>query len=147
LYRRLAETNPAYLPDVAMSLASLGVSLSQLGRQEDALASSQEAAELYRRLAETNPATYLPDLAQGLGAFAWVRARIGLDLPAALTAVEEAISIHEDLVKQLPEAFADKLLEMQGILADILDGLGRDTEAAQLRRRIAGASGDRADGL
>ena len=40
--------------------------LAHVGRQEEALASADEAVELRRRLAEANPAAYLPDLAASL---------------------------------------------------------------------------------
>ena len=38
-----------------MSLNNLGATLSDLGRREEALAATQEAAELYRRLAAQQP--------------------------------------------------------------------------------------------
>ena len=47
-------------------LNNLGVALSNLGRREEALKPSQEAAEIYRRLAEKNPEAFLPDLAMSL---------------------------------------------------------------------------------
>ena len=44
-------------------LAELSVRLSDLGRREEALAASEEAARIYRQLAEASPAAYLPNLA------------------------------------------------------------------------------------
>jgi hypothetical protein len=40
--------------------------LSALGRREEALAATQEAADLYRDLAQQNPQAFLPDLAMSL---------------------------------------------------------------------------------
>ncbi|GID30949.1 hypothetical protein [Paractinoplanes brasiliensis] len=39
------------------------VRLANAGRQEQALASAEEATGIYRRLAAANPDAYLPDLA------------------------------------------------------------------------------------
>ena len=58
-YRRLVEAAPdAYLPDLAMSLNTLGVWLAAVGRREQAMAPAEEAVDLYRRLAEASPAMY-----------------------------------------------------------------------------------------
>jgi tetratricopeptide (TPR) repeat protein len=62
LRRELAAANPAYLPDLAMSLNNLGIFLSQLGRRAEALPPTEEAVTLYRELAAHNPA-YQPNLA------------------------------------------------------------------------------------
>ena len=139
IYRRLVEANPAaYLPDLATSLNNLGIRPSALGRREEALAPTEEATSIRRRLAEANPAAYLPDLARGLWGFAWVRATVGLELPEALATAEEAIAIYERLAEEIPEAFGGSLLSARYTLADILDGLGRHDEAAELRRQIGG---------
>ncbi len=139
IYRGLVEVNPAaYLPDLARSLNNLGAMLSGLGRREEALAPTEEAVTIRRRLVEVNPAPYLPDLARGLGGFAWVRATVGLELADALTAVQEAIVIYQRLAEEIPDAFGGDLLSARYTLADILDGLGRHDEAAELRRQIGG---------
>jgi len=142
IYRRLAEANPAaYLPDLAMSLNNLGIRLSELGQREAALVPTEEATGIRRRLAEANPAAYLPNLARGLWGFAWVRAAGGLELPEGLAAVEEAITLYQRLVEEIPEAFGRDLLSARTTLADVLDGLGREDEAADLRRQIGGDAG------
>ena len=65
LYRELAATNPAFLPDLAAALNNLGNRYSEVGRRQDALAPTEEAVQLYREQAATNPA-FLPDLARAL---------------------------------------------------------------------------------
>jgi len=55
-----------------------------------------------------------------------------------LTAVKEAIAIYQRLAEEIPEAFGGSLLLARYTLADILDGLGRHDEAAELRRQIGG---------
>ncbi|MFN2495602.1 MAG: tetratricopeptide repeat protein [Pseudonocardiaceae bacterium] len=121
-----------------MSLNNLGILLSELGRRKEALAPTEEAVTIHRRLAETNPAAYLPNLARELWGFAWVRAAGGLDLPAALAAVQEAIALYQRPAEQIPDAFSRDLLSARYTLADVLDGLGRHDEAAELSRQIGG---------
>ena len=66
LRRELAQTNPAFLPNLATALNNLGNRYSQVGRPHDALAPTEEATQLYRELAAANPA-FLPNLAGALG--------------------------------------------------------------------------------
>ena len=140
LARRLTDALPAdAAPEQrANRLDALGIRLSNLGQREAALAPTEEAVTIRRQLAEANPVAYLPDLARGLWGFAWVRATVGLELPEALTAVKEAIAIYQRLTEETPEAFGGSLLSVHYALADILDGLGRHDEAAELRRQIGG---------
>ena len=51
---------------LARSLNNLSVWLSELGRREEALAASQEAATIYRELAAARPDAFRPDLAMSL---------------------------------------------------------------------------------
>ena len=51
----------------ASLLNNYGVSLSALGRREEALKPAQEAAEIYRQLAQVNPQAFLPNLARVSG--------------------------------------------------------------------------------
>ncbi|MGH3910516.1 MAG: tetratricopeptide repeat protein, partial [Pseudonocardiaceae bacterium] len=141
LYRRLAGVNPAaFEPDLASALNNLGGWLSGLGRREEALAATSEAVEIRRRLAGVNPAAFEPDLARGLWGFAWVCSAGQVELPAALNAAEESVAIYERLVEQLPQAFTSDLRSVLATLADVLDALGRNAEAAHVRDRLAGLS-------
>jgi tetratricopeptide (TPR) repeat protein len=137
--RRLVQTNPAaFEPNLARALNNLGIWLSSLGRRDQALTAATEAVDLCRRLAQTNPAAFEPDLARGLWTFARVRAADHIELPQALTAAEESTTRYEGLVQQLPQAFTDDLYGALATLADVLDGLDRSEEAADVRRRIGG---------
>ncbi|MFN7056797.1 TIR domain-containing protein, partial [Hyphomonas sp.] len=60
---RAAAEDEDGLSDLAMSLNNLGARLSELGRREDALAATQEAADIRRTLAAARPDAFLPDLA------------------------------------------------------------------------------------
>src|SRR5208337_2837056 len=57
----------AFTPDLAMSLNTLAVRLSALGRREEALTAAQEAADLYRGLARARAEAFTPDLAGRVG--------------------------------------------------------------------------------
>ena len=48
---------------LATALNSLSVNLDDLGRRDDSLQASEEAASLFRRLVETEGPSYLPSLA------------------------------------------------------------------------------------
>ncbi|WP_431913276.1 tetratricopeptide repeat protein [Micromonospora carbonacea] len=140
--RRLAEANPdAYLPNLAASLNNLGVRLSELGRRQQALAPAEEATRIYRRLAEANPDAHLPNLAMSLLAYGSVCVNVKTNFAEALEKVTEAIGLYGALAGQWPEVFAGLLFAAYRTLADILDGLGRAEEAAELRRQLDQATG------
>ncbi|MEV6707749.1 tetratricopeptide repeat protein [Micromonospora wenchangensis] len=139
--RRLAEANPAaYLPDLAMSVNNLGIRLSELGRREEALALNEEATGIYRRLVEANPAAYLPDLASSSLAYGRMCVNMQTNFTEALEAVTEAVNIYERLTEQLPVVFAERLFAAYQTLANVLDGLGRADEAAELHRQLDAAT-------
>jgi len=142
-YRRLAATSPAaHLPSLATSLTGLGNVLSELGRRDDALGRAGEAVTIRRRLAAENPAAYLPDLAGALRAYAWVCVNVTDNLPEAWDAVTEAIGVYEALAERLPQLFAVHLFAAYRTLADVLAGLGRTSQADDLRRQLDEALGD-----
>ncbi|MEB3316524.1 MAG: tetratricopeptide repeat protein [Cyanobacteriota bacterium] len=106
IYRELAKTNPAVLPDLAWAMNNLGVRLSNLGRRQEALAPTEEALRIYRELAKTNPA-FLPDLARALTSLGFIQFQ--LDQPEiARNAYEESIDILRPLAASNP-AFQDDL--------------------------------------
>jgi tetratricopeptide (TPR) repeat protein len=134
----LAAARPdAFEPDLAMSLTNLGAMLSGLGRREDALAATGEAVEIYRRLAAARPDAFEPDLARSLWAAAWIRVTVGSDLPGALSACQEAVARYERLHATVPAAFAGDLSGSLSTLAEVLEGLDRDVEAADARNRAS----------
>ena len=109
--------------------------LSNLGRCEEALTATAEAVTIRRRLATVNPAAYEPDLAMSLWTEAWVRVAHQYELPEALTAATESVERYEKLYGQIPAAYVRDLASALGILADVLDGLGRGDEATAVRAR------------
>lgn len=126
IYRRLAREDPAaYEPDLASSLRDLWT-----------LESTGEAVDIYRRLAYSDPAAHESMLARALGSYALVRAKSHDQLEAALAAAQEAIAIYFRLYERMPVAFARHLGEAYGVAADVLEGLGRTDEAAEIRRYL-----------
>jgi tetratricopeptide (TPR) repeat protein len=128
LYRDLAETNPAFLPDLAGSLNNLGNRHSEVGRRQDALALTEEAVRLYRDLAETNPA-FLPDLAGSLNNLGTCYSEVGRRQDA-LALTEEAGRLYRDLAETNPAFLPD--------LADALTNLGnRHSEVGRRQDALA----------
>ncbi|WP_285777816.1 tetratricopeptide repeat protein [Microtetraspora sp. NBRC 13810] len=120
LHRQLAEAEPeAYLPDLASSLATLGTFLSEVGDKRGAVELAREAVELHRQLAEVEPEAYLPDLALSLWTYARVCNESETDLPAGLSAAEEAISHYRWLAGKLPGVFGGFLNAAQSTAAEI----------------------------
>jgi hypothetical protein len=70
--------------------------------------------------------------------YARQRVTAGIALNEALSAAEEACQILLPLARRLPESFMCPLVIAYQAAADILDGLGRDEEAAEIRRNLPG---------
>jgi tetratricopeptide (TPR) repeat protein len=82
-YRALAKARPdAFLPDLAASLNNQSPCLSDLGRQEDALAAVEEAVTIHRTLAETRPAVFASRYAASLDAKAQILSGLSLEAEA-----------------------------------------------------------------
>ena len=149
IHRQMARTAQAgHTPELARALNTLGIRYAEVGRSDqpvghrsgtgagslsgiaaragltdpDApeLAATSMAVGMFRRLAKDDADAYLPDLADGLRTYAWVRARRGLEADAALSAAQEAISIYEPLARQLPDVFGVKLRSAASTLADLV---------------------------
>ncbi|QTD96411.1 tetratricopeptide repeat protein [Streptomyces cyanogenus] len=133
--RRLAADNPAaYEPDLATSLSNLGIQLAEAGRRSEALTAEQNAVEIRRRLAADNPPAYEPELATSLSVLAILLAEGG-DLPAALRLTGEAVDLYRSHIGTMPSVLP-QVHAVLGLQADVLEGLGRQGEAEQVRRWI-----------
>jgi tetratricopeptide (TPR) repeat protein len=132
-YRELTQAGFAvYLSGLAMSLQNIGTCLSAMGRHDEALARTSEAADTYRVIPMD---VDLFERAQVLYAFARVRSVAGADLSSALDAVTESLAIYSLLAKGNPSLLGT-MLARHHTFADILEGLGRNEEAAKLRQSI-----------
>ena len=111
--RRLLQTQPQILPDLATSLHSLAVRLSHFGRREEALARSQEALDIYTYLAERDFASVLPQLAMCLNRFARHLADCDRH-DEALSAAKWAFSMYRRLAETQPDAYLPPLRSVPG---------------------------------
>ncbi len=110
--------------------------LSGLGRREEALAASREAADDQRRLAESRPDAFLPGLAASLSSLG-VRFSGICRCEEALAASQEAVDIYRRLAEARPDAFLPDL-------AMSLNNLGNMSLRSRPPRR--GAGGERGGG-
>ncbi|MFE2716947.1 tetratricopeptide repeat protein [Streptomyces mirabilis] len=143
-YERLADGDAAaYEPDRALSLSTLGIWLSEVGRRAEALSLNEQAVKIYRRLAAENSAVYEPDLANTL-------TNLGNELgevrrhSEALSLTEQAVEIYRRLAADDPAAYeANLALSLSG-LGNRLSAVGRHAEAltaeqqaVEIRRLLA----------
>ncbi|MEM9454532.1 MAG: tetratricopeptide repeat protein [Myxococcota bacterium] len=129
--------------EMARLLVLQGMSLSKLGRREEALTLTQEGVEIYRRLAGDRPDAFLADLAKALNA-------LGADLSDlgrredALVVNQEAVEIYRRLAEERPAGFLPALASAFNNLGLRLGDLGRreealafTQEAVEIYRRLA----------
>jgi hypothetical protein len=90
--------------------ARLSNQLADAGRQEDALAAIQDAADIYRELAAAHPDPFCSDLAASLTSLSNRLADLGRR-EEALAAIEEAVTIRRELAARWPRAYRHELEE------------------------------------
>ena len=136
IYQQLAKTNSArYLPGLARALNSVAELRCRLGLWNLALTPAEQAMRIRQALIRGGRDHYLPNLIASLSSYALVCVNAKTDLPEALVAVSEAISLCERSAKRFPHAITDHVATAYTIKADVLDGLGRADEATAIRRR------------
>ncbi|MDT0307300.1 tetratricopeptide repeat protein [Streptomyces sp. DSM 44917] len=121
------------------ALNNLALALAKAGRRGDAVAVVEQAVKIYRGLAANTESGREPELVRTLLRSAWLKVDVenGRVLPGALAAAEEAVERLDQLTETRPAAFSGLLRDGLGLLAAILEGLGRAEEAEQVHRRIA----------
>jgi Tetratricopeptide repeat len=139
----LEASDPELSPLLAVSLNNLAIRLSELERNEEALAAAEKAVELYRRLAARRPDIFRPNLASTLNTFANRLSDLGR-YESALTAAEEAAALYSELAKQQPNTVRIGLGVALNNLSNRLSDLGRyepaltvAEEAIVLYRKLA----------
>ena len=132
----------------AGALHQYGIRLSDLGKNEAALAASQEAVDIRRRLAETRPDAFLPNLATSLNNLGLYLSELGRR-EEALAASQEGVDIYRRLAETRADAFLPELARGLNNLGSQLSDLGRPEEAlaatqeaADIRRQLAGTCPD-----
>jgi hypothetical protein len=122
---------------LAGSLSNLSARLGALGRREEALAASQEAAGVYRELAAARPDAFRPGLATALSNLAVRLGALGRR-EEALAASQEAVTIRRELAAARPDAFRPDLAGSLSNLSVLLGDLGRREEALAASQEAAG---------
>ncbi|MFD5367833.1 tetratricopeptide repeat protein, partial [Streptomyces sp. NPDC127103] len=143
-HQQLVASNPAaYEPDLATSLSSLALRLTEVGRRNEAVTATEEAVAIRRRLAADNPAAHEPDLAASLSNLASWLSEVGRRNEALLPC-EEAVKIYRRLAAENPAAYEPDLATSLSNLALGLTEVGRrnealtfEQEALEIRRRLA----------
>ena len=135
--RSLAESDPIFLRDVALSLNALALVLTRIGRHAEAEFLYRESLGISRKLSETDPAR-LPDMAIALESLASVTVATGRHAEAE-PLLREAIRIYRALAESDP-AFLGDMARCLDNLANALDDMGRYAEAEPLLREAIGIS-------
>ena len=150
LYRDLVSVNPGrYRPDLAGSLANLGIGLSEIGCSAEALAVTQEALALYRDLAGENPDRYRSELAATLANLGTRFSEVGCHADG-LSVTQDATSLLHKLAEIDPDRYQPELAATLTNLGTRFSDVGRHAEAlivtqeaARLYRNLASVNPDR----
>ncbi|MFI0980420.1 tetratricopeptide repeat protein [Streptomyces sp. NPDC021093] len=139
----VADDPVAFEPDLARSLANLGIRLLEAGRRGEALTAEQQAVEIWQRLAADDPVAFEPDLARSLTNLGNQLSEVG-QRGEALTTAEEAVEIYRRLAEDEPAAFEYDLADSMSNLGIRLSQAGRRgealttaEEAVEIFRRLA----------
>jgi hypothetical protein len=145
--RGLAETDPArFSIDLAASLENVSLTLSELDRQEEAIAAIEEAVGICRTLVKEDPASRAA-LASGLGTLAIRLSAVDRDREA-LAAEEECIELRRGLAAEDPRFREDLALVLFNVslthqwLNQRADALAAAEEATGLYRELAAEDPD-----
>ena len=118
-YRELAGRNrDAFLPNLARSLHNLATLQSEVGKQDEALATGEEAVQMRRELAGRNRDAFLPDLAMSLNNLATLQSAVR-KWEEALGTAEEAVKMRRELAGRNRHAFLPDLATSLGALSSV----------------------------
>jgi tetratricopeptide (TPR) repeat protein len=144
LFRKLSQTSPEFLSDLAGSLTNIAGIFANLDRDEEALVAAREAVDIQRELARGDPREY-SHLAGFLSNLSGRLSRLGRD-QEAFEASREAVDLVRGIAAESPEVFTSDLALHLHNLADSLIKMGRFEEAVStakeaiaIRRRLARA--------
>lgn len=118
---------------LARDLHRRGITLSRLGRREEALAATEEAVAIRRSLAGARPDAFAPNLAASLHSLGGWLSNLGRR-EEALAVTQEAVAIRRRLATARPDAFAPDLARSLNNLSEHLlpfDGVADAMAAAE----------------
>ena len=119
----------------ASLLNDYGVSLSALGRREEALKPAQEAVDIRRQLAKVNPQAFLPDLASSLGAYGSVLRSLERHDEAA-QAFGEGLQHIVPFYREMPRAFAELAQALQKEYLHACQDAGQEPDKVLLNQIV-----------
>ncbi|KAF8341244.1 uncharacterized protein EI90DRAFT_2988922 [Cantharellus anzutake] len=129
LCRCLASVNSeSYTPELASSLGTLYLALSDLGRPSEALPLIEESVKLYRQLVAVHPGSYNADLAWSLNNLYSALSRLGRH-SEALPFIEESVKLRRKLVAVHQGSYTPNLALSLKNLFNAFSNLGRHSEA------------------
>ena len=118
--RRLTNTDPEFVTDLAMALSKLSVALAATKRWKDALTTADEAVTLRRRLVTDDPATHEPHLARQLYGFASMLLVGGIATAQAAAMAQESLAIYRRLLERDPAGFRIECQQATLALTELL---------------------------
>jgi Trypsin-like peptidase domain/Tetratricopeptide repeat len=122
--RQLRAADEIFAADLARSLNTLSVSLSDAGRFAEALDASREAVELYEPLSDNRPDTYLPGLAASYNNLTRYLVELG-QTREALTASGKAVAQYRQLARFHPDTYRPDLARAYRNQSNRMAELGR----------------------
>jgi tetratricopeptide (TPR) repeat protein len=138
LYRELAAASAGrYGPELAASLAHLGIAYSELGCPAEGLEASAEAAGLYREMVSAHPSWYQPDLAATLVNLGTRLSELGRPVEA-LGVTQEAVRLYRGLATTNPDRYQPDLAATLANLGARFSELGRPSDALKVTQEAAG---------
>lgn len=143
IYRRLADADPAHLPDLASACNILGANLIGQSRYAEAEAPLRESVDMFRRLAEQDGARYSHEYAMTLNNLSVQLLRSG-KIAEAVAPAAETLRVMEqqaddDPAERLPE-LATALLNLANAQSEngsSQEGLDTVTACLRIYQRLA----------
>ncbi len=136
IYQELAESDPdTYRPAVAIALSDLGKVLSELGRREEAFATTERAVAEYRVLMKIEADIDAGVVSHYLGMSLINLSKMSLDLgrrDSGLASAEEAVAVYRRLCRTDPESHLTFMGMALSNLSAAFLSLGRPEEAAAI---------------
>jgi tetratricopeptide (TPR) repeat protein len=140
LWRRLAEADRFYEPELAASLSNMGIHLAETGRHGEGLSAEEEAVAIRRRLDESSSEAHGADLARSLSNLA-VRLVENERWEEAEAASREAVERYRQLVRLAATVYEVDLarsLSQRGTIVYHLSGPGEALKPVAEASRVYG---------
>jgi hypothetical protein len=142
IWRGLARDDDDIYRDLTPALNNLSITLSRVGRVDEALDAGEEAVLYARQATEADHDRYLPDLATALNNFSNLLEDVGKHAES-LVASEESTELRRNLAQEDPERYEADLASALNNLANRIDDPDRAVQAAREAVELYGRSAER----